>query len=390
MKRKNLKKVFAAILSASMVMSMSLTAFAADATDPTQPAAGTIEEDAPIFAFDVVNVIVPSAYAVAFNPDGLDVTPKTGATAVNDQIVSKNYGIINKSTKDKIITVDLTVTAEDERVEFVSATSDITNAASGEYKIYLAAVPSTDAEVKVGATPAAATPTTAAADLADVEMTEASGKDVAMQAGANTISFVLPKAEYGLKSGEALDLGNTTMAEVKDKFEVKNLAKSADKSKVTGITAFTFGGAMNAKADWSKMAGGVKITAVYSNETAPDGAVSKVVAGTGALYEDPRPKFTSDTAGVISYTAGTGNDALASITKIEMDYAGTLYDGYNPLSGAWAAASHDTTNKVVTLPAKFISNFTTKYPSATEREATITYVDTNGDTQTAKVSVKLK
>ena len=108
MRTRKMSKMLAAILSAAMVMSMSMTAFAADdAAADTDTNKGTVEVEAPIYAYDFVNVVVPTAFKVAFNPTGLEVTTGTDTTT-RDQIVSKNYGIINKSSKDKIITVRMT------------------------------------------------------------------------------------------------------------------------------------------------------------------------------------------------------------------------------------------------------------------------------------------
>ena len=95
MKTRKMKKMLAAIMSAAMVMSMSMTAFAADDADSTPSGNSKVEVDAPIYAYDFIDVVVPTAFKVAFNPTGLEVTTGTGTTST-DQIVSKNYGIINK------------------------------------------------------------------------------------------------------------------------------------------------------------------------------------------------------------------------------------------------------------------------------------------------------
>lgn len=367
---RKMKKALALALSASMMMGMSLTSFAADQE---------VEVDAPIYAYDVTNVIVPTNFLVAFNPNGLDVDKDGGTTIVQDQIVSKNYGIINKSTKDKVITVTLKVEDLNEgKITFASDPADVTNAAADDYVINLTAVPADATEVKVGSAPATADLTTTGADLADATMTPATGKGKVLLEGENDVDFLLTKADYQGK----IDLSAATGNNVADDFTISGLAAAGK-----GITAFTFGGTMNAKADWTKLTKGIRITAVYSNDNAPDGAAAE--SGTGALFENPNPVFKAGSeVGTIKYRAGTGNDAVASITSVEMDYKGTIYDGYNALSGAWAAAND--VNGIITLPSEYIENFVAIYPDDATREATITYVTTGGDTKTATVNVRLK
>ena len=140
---------------------------------------------------------------------------------------------------------------------------------------------------------------------------------------------------------------------------------------------------MNDKADWTQLGSSVKITAVYDNETAETGATT--VTGTGALYVNPAPKFsTGSEVGTIKYKKGTGDDALKSITKIEMDIGG-MVDGYNA-SSEWEAATD--VNGVITL--NYIHYFTDAYPDDATREAVITYITEKGETKTATVDVKLR
>ena len=377
MRTRKMSKMLAAILSAAMVMSMSMTAFAADdAAADTDTNKGTVEVEAPIYAYDFVNVVVPTAFKVAFNPTGLEVTTGTDTTT-RDQIVSKNYGIINKSSKDKIITVTLNVTDQNDKISFVSSTDEVDNAEKDEYAIYLTAVAADSTEVKVGA--ASADKETDADALGDVAMTKAADTTaVALSAGENEIAFKLDKADYALKADASLELGGTTTNNVADLYEVSALAGAGK-----GITAFTFDGKMNDKADWTQLGSSVKITAVYDNETAETGATT--VTGTGALYVNPAPKFsTGSEVGTIKYKKGTGDDALKSITKIEMDIGG-MVDGYNA-SSEWEAATD--VNGVITL--NYIHYFTDAYPDDATREAVITYITEKGETKTATVDVKLR
>lgn len=365
---RKMKKALAVALAASMVMGMSMTTFAADQE---------VSVDAPIYAYDVTNVIVPTNFLVAFNPNGLDVDKDGGTTIVQDQIVSKNYGIINKSTKDKVITVTLKVEDLNEgKITFASDPADVTNAGPNDYVINLTAVPADATEVKVGA--ASADLTTTGADLADVVMTSATGKEQVLVAGENDVDFLLEKAEYEGK----IDLSAATGNNVADEFTIKNLAAAGK-----GITAFTFSGTMNANADWTRLTKGIRITAVYSNDNAPTGATPE--AGTGALYNNPNPVFkTGDAVGTIKYKKGTSTGELTSIKSIEMDNAGSVFDGFNSYQGLWEAAVDE--NGLITLQPEFMKFYIDAYPNDATKEAVITYETVGEGTKTATVDVRLK
>ena len=367
---RKMKKALAVALSASMVMGMSMTSFAAEQE---------VSVDAPIYSYDVTNIVVPTTFVVAFNPDELKVDVKgDGTEVITDQIVSKNYGIINKSTKDKMITVTLNVEdLNEDKITFAADPADVTSASADDYVLSLAVVPADATEVQVGG--ASADENTTGADLADVSMTKAASADQPLVAGENEVSFLLDKAEYD----GTINLSSANGNNVADQFELKGLAAGGK-----GITAFTFGGTMNKKADWTKLTKGIRITAVYSNENAPDGATAD--AGTGALYNNPNPVFKAGAGvGTIKYKVGTGNDAVASITKIEMDYSGTLYDGYNALTGkgGWSKASEE--NGVITLDPAYITIYAGYYKNDATREATITYETVGSGTKTATVNVRL-
>lgn len=364
---KKMKKVLALALSASMMMGMSMTSLAADQE---------VSVDAPIYAYDVTNVVVPTTFEVAFNPNKLDVD-KGGGTKVQDQIVSKNYGIINKSTKDKVITVTFNV--EDlngDKITFVTDPADVTGAPEDAYVVNLTVVPADTTEVQVGG--ASATLTTTGADLADVTMAPATGKEKVLVAGENDVDFLLAKAVYE----GTIDLGSAAGNNVADDFTIKELAASGK-----GITAFSFGGTMNENTDWTKLTNGIRITAVYGNDNAVTGATAE--AGTGALYNNPNPVFkTGSGIGTIKYNVGTGADAIASITSIELSNRGTLFDGYNTAAGSWDGATDE--GGLITLQPQFMSYFQTSYPDDETIDALITYETTSNGTKTTTVKVRLK
>lgn len=382
---RNMKKGFAVVLSASMVMGLAVPAMA-DTT--VENGSGDSDVTAPIYSLDIDKVVVPSAYEVAFNPGELTITTGSGTTAT-DQILSRNFGIINQSSKAKVVTVGLKVEDQNANspIKFVGSAADIANAGMDDYAIYLEAVPADTTEVQVGSTPAAADENTTAADLKNVEMTKATAAAVPLSAGDNELQFVLGKATYNPISGSEVTLGTSTGNNVASNYELKGLAASGK-----GITAFTLTGSMNKTAEWHKLTGGIKITPTYTLKTVADSAVTGMVKnGTGAVYENPVPQFSSNDVGKITYTKGSGNDELETITSITMIGAGDkAYDGYHALGSAWGAATDDETNGVITFDAKYIAAFVKDFPNVTTKEATVTYETPDGTAKTATVQLKLK
>lgn len=368
MKMKHINKILASALSVSMLMGGTLPALAAEG-----------EVDAPIYSLDVIDVIVPTTYAVAFNPEELQV--KTGdSTNSNAQILSKNFGIINKSSKDKLIKVSLNV--EDlnngSGITFVDTEQDVDDAADGEYKIHLTVIPADGTEVKVSGNPA--TQTTAASDLNDVVMTGADSKAVTLKAGANLVGFKLDKATWTPKTGADVTLGTTNSNNVSSNYEVTALATGGK-----GITAFTFGGKMNKNADWFKLTKGIKITVVYDSVTASSDTTT--VSGTGAMVTDIAPTFATGRAiGQINYSAGIGDNGLNEIKKVEMRYTdGNLYDIYHASGANWPAATDES--GVITLSSQALALFKSFGPVV---ETIVTYETNNGTEKTAKVNVLLE
>ncbi len=394
MKIVKMKRVLAAAMSTAMVMSMPMAALAADlGTTPVAtpvPTSSSADVEAPIYSFDKIDVVVPTALVVAFNPDKLGVD--VGGTDLStDQVLSKNFGILNKSNKDKIVTVTLKVEdLNEDQIAFVGKDdiTDATKVKEGDYAIYLAAVPADTTQVKVGDTPSDAAITTDQAAMGSVTMTGASTQAQTLDAGNNTMAFVLKKATYEPKSTGGIELGTSTGNAVGDNMELT----AVDKEK--GITAFTFTGALNEKADWSKLTKAIKITAVYNFETTYDydtltGTTGgSVVSGTGAMLSALAPKFTTGSgAGMINYSAGVGDDGVKSITSIVMMSGENPFDGYNALSGAWGAASDE--NGTITFDTAFTSAFARDFPDET-KEVTITYVTNDDQTKTVTVDVKLR
>lgn len=258
-----------------------------------------VEIMVPIYNYDVVNIVVPAKYAVALNPYALAV--KTGEDELStDQVISRKYGILNKSSTDKIVRIDLEV--EDlngGKIVFVDSPEEAREADEDTYAVYLAAVPADNTGIRINGENADCD--TTAAELSDVEMNGAMDSALALKEGDNTLAFKLSKAVYDFEEGSELILDEDDdwiLDEddewLLDDYEEEQLLDEDESGAGIlrlmdlaagegGITAFTFTGVMNPKADWGKLLYGIKISAVYTYETATGEEV--IVEGTGALIE---------------------------------------------------------------------------------------------------------
>lgn len=261
-----------------------------DDTEKVAPEEGEIKNDdkgsgelppvdvsVPIYNYEVVNVVAPAVYAIALNPYELPV--KTGDETISTaQVVSRKYGILNKSSTDKIVTVTLTVDdLNKDMITFVDSAEAAENADEGTYAVYLSVVPATDREVKISGN--SADMDTTAEDLSDVTMDEAEDCSIALHTGDNRIAFRLSKAVYGFENGKEITLNGTECSnDMENLLKISELAPGGG-----GVTAFTFTGVMNKKADWGKLLNGIRISAVYTYETASGD--EKIIEGTGAMID---------------------------------------------------------------------------------------------------------
>ena len=232
-----------------------------------------METEVPIYDYDILNVLVPTSYKVAFNPYGLNVSVGDGRF-YNGQVISRNYGIVNESTRDKLITVVLTIEdLNDGRITFVDSAEAARNADAETFAIYLALVPADDGEILVN--DQILDKDIAAGDLADVSMGKSTENAVTLLAGENRVTFKLSGAKYGfLYNNPGLD----DEGDQDGSFQLLELA--ADGS---GATAFTFDGVMNPDADWAQLRRGIKISVVYTYEDAA--GTETIVEGTGAVVK---------------------------------------------------------------------------------------------------------
>lgn len=228
----------------------------------------------PIYDYDVLNVLVPTSYAVAFNPYGLNVRVGEGEF-ISRQVISRNYGIVNESTRDKLVTVVLTVEDLNEgQITFVDSAEAARNADAETFAIYLALVPADDGEIMMGNRIPDKDIT--AEDLTDISMGWSTENAVTLLAGENQVTFKLSGAVYGFLDGSEPDLDDESIQT--DSFQLMELAPDG-----TGVTAFTFDGVMNPYADWTKLQRGIRISVVYTYENAT--GTETIVEGTGAMVQ---------------------------------------------------------------------------------------------------------
>ena len=227
----------------------------------------------PIYDYDILNVLVPTSYKVAFNPYGLNVSVGEGRF-FNGQVISRNYGIVNESNKDKLVTVVLTIEdLNDGQITFVDSAEAARNADAETFAIYLALVPADDGEIMVN--DQILDKDIAAGDLTDVSMGQSKENAVTLLAGENHVTFKLSGAKYGfLYDNPGLD------GEVRQDGSFQLLELAADGA---GATAFTFDGVMNPDADWAQLRRGIKISVVYTYEDAM--GTETIVEGTGAMVK---------------------------------------------------------------------------------------------------------
>lgn len=209
---------------------------------------------------EIINVVVPTTYTLALNPYGLPIRIDEN-TISTEQVISRMYGIVNKSSTDQIVTVSLTV--EDRnggKIIFVDSAEEAENAEENVYAIYLEAVPANEEHILIDGKPVDSEVT--GESLRKVEMTGVNEHAVALHDGINRIAFKLFGAVYS------------------DENELMELAPNG-----TGVSAYTFSGVMNPNAEWEKLSGGIKLSVVYTYQTA-DGN-EEIIEGTGAMiYTD--------------------------------------------------------------------------------------------------------
>lgn len=194
-----------------------------------------------------------------------------------EQVISGTYGIVNKSSTDQIVKVSLTVEdMNDGKLVFVDSAEEARAAGENIYAVYLAAVPAAEGEILIEGLPIGED--IAGEALQNVKMVGAPEQARTLYNGMNEIAFKLSGATYILEDAVEPETGVTEDDTINDEPQMilDGLASGGE-----GVTAYTFGGAMNPNAAWEKLSGGIKISVVYTYWTA-DGS-EEVIEGTGAL-----------------------------------------------------------------------------------------------------------
>lgn len=230
---------------------------------------------------EIIHVVVSSAYLLALNPYCLPIM--IGEDEVTtEQVISGNYGIVNKSSTDQIVRVSLTIEdRNDGKLVFVDSAEEAWNAGEGVYAVYLAAVPANEEEVLVDGVLMDENITGEA--LQNVMMSEAWEQAVTLYAGENEIAFKLSKAAYYIEGAVETTENNSEddvvqEPRIEQETELVFGGLAPDGS---GVTAYTFYGVMNPNAPWENLSGGIRVSVVYTYQTA-DGS-EEIIEGTGAM-----------------------------------------------------------------------------------------------------------
>lgn len=332
------KKLLALGMAATMLMGSSVVALA---DSGSQTGDGKVEGVVDTEVFSVVLPVTDSStLAFILDPQGLIKATSnaaySGASFGEGTLFFQNEST-NYSNTSNVLTVtnkssvkaDITVTAKITGNDGIALSADDSFADDTSASMYMALVDVANPSPK------------AITDADGVKLTAT--MDAAAE-GSYEYKYNEGVYSYGLKDG------------------VQDSAFAKYEFKLTG--------ASNANGDWTGLAEAVPAVEVTWN-------IEKHV-------DNAAPTFSAGSeVGVINYTAGAGNDGLASITSITMVHpTNGTFDGYNAYLDSWGNAE-DTGSKV-TLPASFMSF----YNALTTCEATITYQTTGGETKTAKVDVK--
>lgn len=333
-----LRKLAALGLAATMVMGSSVVTFAADTSKGSQTGTGKLEGTVDTEVFSVVLPTTDeSTFKFTLDPEGLikktENAAYSGATFGEGTLffqtdtnqysdTSKELQVVNKSSVD----VDVALKAEVTDAGGIELNADKTFEGDTSASMYLA--------IKSGEDEVAVTSDAPAEYAATVKK----APDGAYEYKYNSDG---QKYSYELKA----DADSTV-----------------DFKKLT----FAITGAANVNGDWSKLTSAApKITVTWDVKKA-DNSV---------------PSFTSDNLGVIDYTKGSGDNAIASITSVTAVYNGKTYDA---LKGSSAYSAATVSANKITLDSRFVSFFR----SNPTTKMTIAYVDGTGAAKTVVVDVK--
>ena len=350
------RKLMALLLGATMLMGSVLPVGATDNSVSSNSAVSGNSTEAHILSLNITKLVVPTDLQVVFNPEGWTVHVGGANTETTEQVISTNYGILNKSSKAKKFDVkftveDLNAVDGEDKIEFVATEAEATSAEDDGLYVFLQAVPATVDDGAVDKN------TTAAqlADLAAGDIETVSANAVTLNSKSGTLGFVLDKSVYVLAND--IHAGNVSSNTVN---------ATLDSVSANSCYAFTLSGKMNTKADWSQLNRGIKVSVAYDVEDAAYDATIGLQTG---------PSFASTSVGVITITNG---DTISSIKSVTAPWNGSPLD----------ITSHCTLNSektAINVTSQILAGWAGKSENPT---ATITYETTAGAEKTATVTIK--
>lgn len=413
------KKMMAAALSVAVCTAMFGTTCFAAGGDMTNTAGSTITGDSEVKS-PIYSVVVPTT--VEF---GIDAFEQAGQT--NSQIASAELPIYNKSNVAVRVQADVKVEPAT-GVTLVDEASKVTETDTSKNLYIGLEIPKTVALTLDTAADATGTDATAIGDytkhsdgkfyLTAGLTTEEKGSggdfdgegaaaaaDIKAQAiKSNTITYpagtdadpqyIITLSETPVSVAFALDKADyyKVYSKSSDTSGVDKFYKAASAS--DGATAFRLTGAVNSRAAWAANDVKASITytflgirgANYATQTADAATDNPNIAYVDntakLLLESSAPTFTTsdDTLGVVTYTEGTGDDALATITSVKWEYNGAQSEqlGVN--------ITHDTTAKSLAISSTGLNYWSNV---ASTKTATVSYTTVGGDSKSVDITFKL-
>jgi hypothetical protein len=366
------KKVLAMMLAATMVMGSAISVSAAT-TDAEDQSGFTVTGTGNVGYVNttIYNVGLPTTASMTLtvDPQGLSTLAEDSTATAEDLAAAagKVYcdtvvPITNAGSVPVKVTVEMAVTGgavvKDSEADVDAAESD------GSYStnVLMYAIPSS-------------------VDTKDADGYAASSKGIVLGAtGSETdIDFIIPAADYVFSKDSS---GTVTY--------VRDTA-----SDVHG-TALKFAGLVSKNADWSAFVQSttktIGLTAVFKFThtlgttdvaDATDGAPYAMVAYNGTTVdvapEEVAPTFTGAANG-FTYTKGSGDSGLKTITSVVVMNGTTPYDNIQGVNGVYGAGTLDDTSFT------FDSTYMSFYAKGAQ-EAIITYENNAGESKTETVQV---
>lgn len=223
---------------------------------------------------EITRVLVPTKLTAAFNPYGYGV--RKANAVVYDQVISGNYGILNLSTKDKLVWIDISIEDNNNAIIFVETEEAVRQAGSEQFVVYL--------EVVTGMLKDVLTEESTGNDLLNVELWEEGRHSIVVtDKGArigfklkgtanryeNVMELLMEMPENTVSGGDStVSGGDATVSDGNATVLSKDLKTVCltDEIAQDNYRGFTIRGAMNRNAEWSRLAAPITIRVDYQIE----------------------------------------------------------------------------------------------------------------------------